>query len=472
MNSRNVSIPFFTTDNQARKNISKHLGPSVSVESTKYSKRFSIKVKPRFLNMNATILELKKEEFSKLRDSNENFKYNYTQYKNETKSKSICEYNPEFLNDTIDENLIKIYKNRGYNIPKITNTKDLFKNTPANMKKFEINNFYLKKQNSRNREINFDDDKSCKYLDKINYLVQRAKNEYIHEKFLKRYGNKSNSNKQKTIQIPKNTEKKTQPISYSTKTPFQLNSKKKNFSTEMEEMKKYKNSMDRTISSLNNKHDRRSIILKTENSSKIRKQLFNNAILNPNKYQKKNYCITSRVNNISSLYQTKSIFRDNISDSNKTKYNNVDSSMDTNFKTNAFSYFTKNSEDENKYKKISELYEKINKKMNCDNDKDFMDAFYKYFSEYKDLSKEEVSHALKGSSEPMYIFNFFNKLNEIIKDKDEEKKWRKNYLSVGKLGDQKLLFKKMGKCDNLIKHFPQIYIRNIKGVKESKDFCI
>ena len=46
----------------------------------------------------------------------------------------------------------------------------------------------------------------------------------------------------------------------------------------------------------------------------------------------------------------------------------------------------------------------------------------------------------------MYIFNFFNKLNETIKDKDEEKKWRKNYLSVGKLGNHRIPKIKRYRC--------------------------
>ena len=477
MKNKETSVPLFNADKQTKTKHYKRLAPSIKIESDKHSKIFTKKIEPRFLNINETSVQLKKDELSKLRDSNKSFKYNYTQYKKETKTKSICEYNPEFLNDTFDEKVIKIYKNRGYNIPKITNTRDLFKNTPINMKKFEIKNFYFQKQHSRNKQFNFDNDKNCKYLDKINYLVQRVKNDYIHQNFLKRFNGNKPSIKLKNIKIPKKKETKNYFTTFSSKTNVKLSARKREFFSEMKDMKTFKNYIDVTFSELNSNNIRRSIILKSVNNSNIQKQLFNNMVTKPIKLQKKNSCKISRINNISDLYsKTKSIFgsfiSDNISDLNKTKYNNIDYSMDTNLISNTFSYNLKNNDDDNKYKKISDLYEKISKKINFEDDKEFIDEFYRYFSEYKDLPREEVSNALKGISEPIYMFNIFSKLKETIKDKDEGRKWKKAYLSVGKLGNQKSVFKKMGKCDNLIKRFPQIYIRNIKGVKESKDFCI
>ena len=109
-----------------------------------------------------------------------------------------------------------------------------------------------------------------------------------------------------------------------------------------------------------------------------------------------------------------------------------------------------------KEKSLNFLFNKISKGKNLD--KKTLSEYKKYFMINKNMSENDLNEFINRDYEPKDFYNLVNSVNMKIQSANIEKKWRKNYLKIGRLQERKNILEEEKKQDNFISHLLQYFI--------------
>ena len=157
---------------------------------------------------------------------------------------------------------------------------------------------------------------------------------------------------------------------------------------------------------------------------------------------------------------------------NKIKKNKDKKMLSLNFYNINNNGLKKNNKFLNKEESLNYLFKRINSEKNLDLDNEFINEYKRYFIKNKNISEDFLNKYIERKYNIKDFINLCLSIDEKIKKGNVLKKWKKNYLRIGKFEEIKPLLQEQGKQDYFINHLLQCYMNSKNGKRNYYDYDI
>ena len=372
------------------------------------------------------------------------------------------------------QDLILIYKIKGYNIPDLTTGRhNLFKQNPLCTKK-DLN-FIYRNQTYFNGNISNNDDKCVIYLKKLRKDIYEKMETNKKKKKLKESGIMINDSKLLDLYLGNDNEKKGKSMNHNLSLETTLYDKKKEL--EIEDLENYNKTVLDLIKNETSYSTQRSSI---KRQSFINSKLHTYIGLFKSPLNRRNSTIFPRKSlKFSSVVPNLNI---NLKDScNSLKL--IDSPINLNSikNDNSLNYTIQNknindlnnekltykSFEDLKLSKLSKLFKTAMSSPNIRNDKSYINDLEKYFVNYTGIKKEQIENMRNGICENKDIMKFTNSLQRKINTELVDK-YKSTYIREKKYEHIKDKLKMMNYLDKEICKLDRYYIKGLNGYPKER----
>ena len=372
------------------------------------------------------------------------------------------------------QDLILIYKIRGYNVPDLTTGKhNLFKQNPLCTKK-DLN-FTYRNQTFFNGNISNNEDKCVTYLKKL----KKDTNEKIEiNKKIKKLKESGNINDLKQLDLNLENNNKIKEKSINNHLSFETSRYGKNKDLEIEELENYNKTILDLIKNETSYSTHRNSIKRQ--SSGIPKLHTYNGLFKSQLYKRNSTLFPRNSIKFSSVVPNNKL---NLKDSN-INLNLIDSPINLNSIKfdNSFNYIIQSKKVDNdlnkdklsyksledlKLSKLSKLFKTAMSSPNIRNDKSYINDLEKYFVNYTGITKEQIEKMRTGNCENKDIMKYTNTLQRKINAELVEK-YKSTYIREKKYEHIKEKLKMMNYLDKEICKLDRYYIKGLNGYPKER----